>query len=316
MKLKEELPLISIVIPTHNRKEKLTRLINSILQSNYPQDKLELIVVDDASTDGTYEEIRAKFPVVKIIRNQKETLLAASRNIGIKNANGKYIFLIDDDNVIDKNCIKELVKTLVSDPRIGIVGPIMYYYEQPDVIWCAGIKRNMTTSFFSVIGKDMIDKGQFAGKLIESDDFPNAFMIKREVLEKVGLFDENAFPIHYDEADLGERVRRAGYKIVCNPKAKVWHDIPLLDKEKATQHYVSSSLRAYYTARNRIIFHKKYSKKLQFLIYIIVFNWIITLYYLQIIILNPLKTPRDRLKITKAYIRGIIDGIKFQEGSG
>jgi GT2 family glycosyltransferase len=312
MKPEEELPLVSIVIPTHNRKEKLTRLINSILQSNYPQDKLEIIVVDDASTDGTYEEVRAKFHgKVKIIRNERETLLAASRNIGIKNANGKYIFLIDDDNVIDKNCIKELVKTMIGDPRIGIVGPIMYYYEFPDVIWCAGIKRNMTTSLFTVIGKDMIDNGQFSGKLIESDDFPNAFMIKREVLEKVGLFDEKSFPIHYDEADLGMRVRRAGYRIVCNPKAKVWHDIPLLDKDKASQHYVSNSLRAYYTARNRIIFHKKYSKKLQLLIYITVFNWIIALYYLKIIIFDLSKTPRDRLEIAKAYIKGIVDGIKF-----
>jgi len=117
-------------------------------------------------------------------------------------------------------------------------------------------------------------------------------MIKREVLEKVGLFDEKSFPIHYEEADLGMRVRRAGYRIVCNPKAKVWHDIPLLDKDKASQHYVSNSLRAYCTARNRIVFHKKYSKKLRLLIYITVFNWIIAFYYLKIIILNPLRTPR------------------------
>jgi glycosyltransferase involved in cell wall biosynthesis len=66
----------------------LTRLINSILQSNYPQDKLEIIVVDDASTDGTYEEIRAKFHGVKIIRNEKEALPATSRNIGIKKLMG------------------------------------------------------------------------------------------------------------------------------------------------------------------------------------------------------------------------------------
>jgi len=85
MRPEEELPLVSIVIPTHNRKEKLTRPINSILQSNYPKDKLETIVVDDASTDGTYEEIRAKFHSgVKIIRNEREMLPAASRNIGIK----------------------------------------------------------------------------------------------------------------------------------------------------------------------------------------------------------------------------------------
>jgi len=312
MKYAEKIPLVSIVIPTYNRKEKLIRLINSILQSEYPQDKLEIIVVDDASTDGTYEEIKARFQGIKIIRNEEKLLTAGSRNVGIKNANGRYIFLIDDDNVVDENCITELVKVMIDNPQVGIVGPIMYYYKQPNRIWCAGIKKNMTTSLLTVIGKDTVDKGQFSDRLIESEDFPNAFMVKKEVLEKVGLFNEHSFPIQYEEADLGERVRRMGYKVVCNPKAKIWHDIPLLDKDKASLHYVSSSSRAYYVARNRIIFHKKYSKRLQFIIYITIFNWIVAFYYLKIILFNLSKMPKDRMKIAKAYIRGMIDGIKFK----
>ncbi|MBU5689296.1 MAG: glycosyltransferase family 2 protein, partial [Candidatus Aenigmarchaeota archaeon] len=122
-------PLVSVVIPTYNRKEMLIRLIKSIKKSTYKN--LEIIVVDDASTDGTYEEIKRKFPDVKIVRNEKNLLLAASRNIGIKNSKGKYIFLIDDDNVVDKNCIYELVKSMENDKNIGIVGPIMYYYSDP-----------------------------------------------------------------------------------------------------------------------------------------------------------------------------------------
>ena len=90
-------PLVSVVIPTHNRKEKLARLIKSILESDYPKDKLEIIVVDDASTDNTFEYIKKKYPQAKIIRNEEEKLLAESRNIGIKASKGKYIFLIDDD---------------------------------------------------------------------------------------------------------------------------------------------------------------------------------------------------------------------------
>ncbi|MCD6411316.1 MAG: glycosyltransferase family 2 protein, partial [Thermoplasmata archaeon] len=266
----ENKPLVSVVIPTYNRKDKLIRLIDSILKSNYPMEKLEIIVVDDASTDGTYEEVRKKFPKVKIIRNEKELFLAGSRNVGIRNAKGEFVFLIDDDNIIDKNCIPELIRTFKSNQKIGIVAPIMYYLKAPNRIWCSGIERSMTTSLTKIIGRDKIDNGQYRS-LIESKDFPNAFMVKREVVEEVGLFNEEIFSIHYDEADFGERVRGAGYKVVCNPKAKVWHDIPLSEEveDKSRLFHCHNELRAYYCGRNRIIFHRRYSKWWQFLIFIL-----------------------------------------------
>ncbi len=309
---KEDYPLVSVIIPTHNRKNKLIRLIDSILQSNYPKEKLEIIVVDDASTDGTYEEVRKKFPQIKVIRNEKELFLAGSRNIGIKNAVGEYIFLIDDDNVVDKNCIYELVMTLKSNNQIGIVAPLMYYLKQPNRVWCAGIRRNMVTSLTSKIYADVIDQGQFNG-LIESVDVLNAFMVKREVVEKVGIFNDRDFPIHYDEADYGERVRRAGYRIVFNPKAKVWHDVPLPEdiKDKARLFHCHNELRAYYCGRNRIIFHKKYSKWWQFLVFISIFNWLFTLYYLRVILLGSKKPFKERLKIAKTYLKGVVEGMKW-----
>jgi len=304
-------PLVSVVIPTHNRKESLIRLIESIFNGSYPNDRLEIIVVDDASTDGTYEEIKKRYPQIRIIRNQREMLISGSRNLGIKNARGDYVFLVDDDNVIDRKCILELVKTMEekSDPPIGVVAPIMYYYKQPNRVWCAGVKRSMITSLTTRIGQDEIDNGHFT-KIIESRDFPNAFMIRREIIEKVGLFDENAFPIHYDEADFMERVRQSRYRVVCNPKAKVWHDIPLPEdvKDKARSLHVHSEMRAFYAGRNRIIFHKRYSKWWQFLIFILIFNWLIALYYLRIILLGSRKPLKDRLKIAKAYLKGVIKG--------
>jgi len=89
----KDYPLVSIVIPTHDRKEKLIRLINSILESDYPKDKLEIIIVDDASTDGTYEEITKIFPQVKVVRNGRKRLVAASRNIGFQKSKGEFVFL-------------------------------------------------------------------------------------------------------------------------------------------------------------------------------------------------------------------------------
>jgi len=305
-------PFVSIVIPTHDRKGKLIRLINSILKSNYPKNKMEIIVVDDASTDGTCEEVKGKFSQVKIIQNEKRLFLAGSRNVGINNARGDYIFLIDDDNIIAPNTITKLIKVIINDtkPLIGVVAPIIYYLKQPTRVWCAGIERDMITSLTKHVGRDKTDNGQFK-KLIESEDFPNSFLVKKEAIKAVGLFDEKTFPIHYDEADFGERIRRAGYKIVCNPNAKVWHDIPLPEEveDKARLFHCHNEFRAYYCGRNRIIFHKKYSKWWQFLIFILIFQWLFTLYYLSVI-LNS-KTPfRKKISLSKAYLQGVLEGLR------
>jgi GT2 family glycosyltransferase len=309
-------PLVSIVIPTYNRKEKLIRLIESVLSSNYPKDKLEIIVVDDASTDGTYEEVKRNFPEVRIIHNEKELLLACSRNAGIRSCRGDYIFLIDDDNVVDKNCILELVEAMEnsSNSPLGIVAPFMYYYKHPNRIWCAGVKMNMITSITSFPNRDKIDKGEFSSLVESPAGAPNAFMIKREVVEKAGLFDDKLFPIHYDEADFGERIKKAGYKIVFNPKAKVWHDTPLPEESKEKVRYfgVHNELRAYYVGRNRILFCKKYSRWWQFLIFVSIFNWLITLYYTKIILLYSKEPLKRRLKIVKSYLKGVLDGIKLR----
>jgi len=309
--IKLNAPIVSIIIVTHNRNEKLIRLIESILTSNFPMEKIEIIVVDDASNDGTYDIIKTKYPYIKIIRTSKEVLPSAARNIGISYSKGKYIFIIDDDNVLSNDTIAILVDTLEKNPTIGIVAPIMYYYQSPNRVWCAGVRRNMVTSITKFVGNGMIDNGQFK-ELIESPDFPNAFMVRRAVIEKVGLFDYKLFPIYYEEGDFGERVRRAGYKVVCNPKAKDWHDIPLPEheKDKLTLYHLDTPIRVYYYARNRIIFHAKYSKKWEFLIFLCIFNWIIMSYYMAIILMS--KRPwNKRLNLLRSYLRGVYDGLRY-----
>ncbi|RLE89226.1 MAG: glycosyltransferase family 2 protein [Thermoprotei archaeon] len=300
-------PLVSIVIPTHDRKEKLERLIRSILESNYPKDRLGIIVVDDASTDGTYECINRLFPQVKVICNEEEKLVAESRNIGIRASKGKYIFIIDDDNVVDKNTIKELVEFMEKHPEVGVVGPIMYFLRDPKRIWCAGVKRNYWTTITKFIGFNTVDDGSLK-EPYESEDLPNAFMVRREVFEKVGLFNSRLFPIHYEEADFCQRVRKAGYKVMVVPTAKVWHDTPLPESRETT--YLSSLVRIYYTSRNRVIFHKLYSKNtIQKIISVVFAISIIILYYVPRAIL--LKSNNKWMVLT-ALLKGLIDGIKFR----
>jgi len=83
-----EIPIVNIIIPTFNRKEKLDRLINSILKSSYPVNKLDIIVVDDASTDGTYEYIKNKYSTIKLIKNKKELLISGAGTGGCQKQKG------------------------------------------------------------------------------------------------------------------------------------------------------------------------------------------------------------------------------------
>jgi GT2 family glycosyltransferase len=310
---------ISIVIPTYNRKEKLLRLIRSLLESTYPVEQSDIIVVNDRSSDGTADAVRRSFPDVNLINNEEEGFISRSRNIGIKASSGKYVLLIDDDNVVDRNLVKELVTTFVNDHTgsIGIVAPIMCYLDKPDLIWCAGVHRDMTTSLTKFVGRGEIDEGQYLG-LLDSEDFPNAFMISREVIEKVGMFDEKLFPIHYEEADLGERARRAGFRVVCNPSAKTWHDIALPSKtdDRTRIYHLQNDMRAYYSGRNRVLFFKKYASSFRFLLFVSIFNWILTAYYLNIMFTAKNKDWKTRVQLSRSYVKGIFDGLRMGKTGG
>ncbi len=307
-------PLVSIVIPTHNRKEKAIRLLNSIQKSKYPKDKLEVIVVDDASTDGTSEEIKRAFPLISRVRNDKEQLLARSRNIGILNCSGDLIFFIDDDNLVAENTVSELVNAMHRVTALGVAGPMMYYFGAPSRVWCGRVKRNYVTSRTSFPERDLQHVN--IDRITESDEFPNAFMTRKKVLEKVGLFDEVNFPIHNDEGDFCNRVRRAGFKIGLVPTARVWHDTPLPAKKlSGTRHFhVHTAKRAFYAARNRVLFHRKYSQPSEFMSFLAVFMPLISAMYLNVILSDSSLAFRRRMNIARGYMQGIIAGLKYQAG--
>ena len=304
-----EMPIVNIIIPTYNRKDKLERLIDSILQSCYPADKLDIIVVDDASTDGTYEYIKNKYSKIKLIKNEKELLISGSRNRGVSEAKGDLIFFIDDDNIINEYCIKKLVEVIINDEKAGMVGPVMYFAKDPAITWWAGTRRNMMTSRTYFIGRDIPIPEE---EKWETKDFPNAWMVKRSIIEKYNIkFDETKFPFHYEESDFAYRIGQLGYKFYVVKKAAIYHDIPLPDDIKNLDElfHIHTKIRAYYTARNRIIFHKKYSNFWQFLSFIVFWNWLITAYYLKIIFFQSNKSLDEKIINSRSYLNGILNGI-------
>jgi len=287
-------PLVSIVIPTHNRKEKLVRLIRCILESTYPKDKLEIVIIDDASQNGTYNEVSRKFPTVKVIRNSKRHFLSGSRNIGLANSKGKYIFFIDDDNLIEKTTIMNLVKFMEKNDHISIAVPLTFCYSIPNQIW----NNYISDPILPLPLRRKINRPPKTP--VEIERFDNAFLVRRSVFESCGSFDERGFPIHLSEAEFFYRVKKQGYTVVLVPSGIVWHDAPIyvdrvrqMDKE-----------RAFYLLRNRIILARKRSLTFFFLFLTTLLPFL-CLYHIYI----SIKVRSCGYLI--AVFSGLLDGIKI-----
>ncbi len=299
-------PLVSVVIPTHNRKIAVTRCVESILRSNHP--RVEVIVVDDASTDGTLDNLTTLFPNILLVRFEQERMVSASRNAGLKRARGQLVFFVDDDNVVDPNTIAELVKGITANPTAGIAGPIMYYLREPGNVWCSGVNRSLLTS----ITKFSTEKPNGSEDCYPTDDVPNAFMIRRRVFDEVGNFDQIEFAQHLAEGDFAVRAARKGFKAIMVPKAAIWHDVPTRKwpYRGARSLHMSSSRRAYEVARNRIWFMRKYAGPWRFVLFTLGFLPPIALSHIVIILAdNDLGDRRGNC--AESYARGLIDGFSM-----
>lgn len=292
-------PLVSIVISTKNRKEDAIRCLKSLRNLEYPE--YEVIVNDNASTDGTAAEIEQKFPEVVLVKGDQDLGPAGGRNVGIKHANGDFIFFLDCDNVVDKDVLTELIDVISKDETIGIVGPKMYHYGHPKRIWSDGGEINLITSRTTFIG-NKVDGGRF-DEIREVGHFPNAFLVRRHVIDKVGFFDENYFFL-LEESDFCHRAKRAGFKILFVPSAKVWHgSASLKDISILKRLGINTEQRAYFTARNRLLFMRKNANFIGYLIFIIIFFPLFSFYFIAILSLHK------RKDLIVSYLKGAYDGL-------
>ncbi|MDP2208982.1 MAG: glycosyltransferase family 2 protein, partial [Bacteroidota bacterium] len=155
-------PLVYIIVLTWNGKKDTLECLSSLKGIVYPN--YRVLVVDNASVDGTAEQVRTQFPDVELIVNKDNLRFAGGNNVGIEYALSKYadyILLLNNDTTVDKTFIDELVSTAESDTQIGMVGPKMYYYSNPNRIWYAGGKIEWWKGWISHIGVREIDNEQY-----------------------------------------------------------------------------------------------------------------------------------------------------------
>jgi GT2 family glycosyltransferase len=245
--------VVSVVLNS-NRRDDTCECLASLRANRYPDHRI--VVLDNASTDGSVEVIRARFPGTEIIRLEENRGYAGNNNVGIRAAlasGAEWVFVLNEDVVLAPDCLAELMVVAASDPRIGILGPMVYHHDEPEVIQSAG-GRLGPYWISSHFGQDQPDRGQFGGPHPVEWISGCAILVRRAVVEQVGMFDERFF-IYWEETDWCVRVGRAGWRIVHVPAARIWH-------KGVQRDYRPRPSVTYYSTRNRLLMLSKHSAPL------------------------------------------------------
>jgi GT2 family glycosyltransferase len=218
-------PLVYIIVLTWNGKADTLECLQSLQKLSYPNYKI--IVVDNASIDGTAEEVLQLYPTVALIRNSSNLRFAGGNNVGIKAAlknQADYILLLNNDTTVAENFLSHLIEAAGSDEQVGMAGPKIYYHSDPKRIWYAGGKIDWWSGSISHSGVRETDNGQFEKNKTTDYVTGCAMLVKKNVIEKIGILDESYF-IYGEDADWSLRAVRAGFELLFVPKAVIWHKV-------------------------------------------------------------------------------------------
>lgn len=227
MRLAEEpRPRVSIILLNLNGYQDTRDCLESLQQVAYPN--FDVIVVDNGSSDDSSARLQKEFPSIKLLGSKENLGFTGGNNLGIEHvlANGAaYVLLLNNDTVVDERFLDELVRVGETSPRIGILGPKIFYASEPQRIWYAGGRVKYGRGSCDHVGKDQLDS-DVSFSSTETTDFITgcAMMIKSEVFRNIGLLDSKLF-IYWEDNDFCMRARHAGYSCVFVPTARVWHKI-------------------------------------------------------------------------------------------
>ena len=261
--LPKELPLVSIVTLTWNQTKITCEFLESTRQLKYRN--YEILVCDMGSeTDPTDYINSQNYPNTRVLRSEKNLGFTGGNNWGIRQAKGEYIFIVNNDTEVTPDLLDVLIEPFYKDRAIGVTCPKIRFFHHPDVIQYAGFNPiNVYTGRTTSVGNKEVDRGQYDNSGYTSGAHGCAMMVKREVIEKVGMFPEKFF-IYYEEWDWSSRIIKAGYKIYYQAKGLIFH------KESITMGK-QSAIKVYYHTRNRILYMRRNTNMIQFLAFMTFF---------------------------------------------
>jgi GT2 family glycosyltransferase len=237
-------PKVSIIILNWDGLNDTVECLESLRKIDYPN--CEIIVVDNASVDGSPERIQSLFPDVTMVKNTTNLGFAGGNNIGMKLAleNGaKYVWLLNNDTVVEPDTLSKLVAAAESRPEVGLLSPVIYSYGAPDKIQYCGSYFDWDNYAVKSLS-DLSKVNLFNNR--DSCLWGTALLIKREVIENVGYLNERYFA-YWEDFEYSLRALRAGYLNRVDLSAKIFHKLRSFDKEESKKF---SPYYFYYKTRN------------------------------------------------------------------
>lgn len=241
---------VSIITVNFNQPAVTEALLASIFSTITLPD-IEIIVVDNGSNRDPIPGWRVKYPNVLFIRSDSNLGFAGGNNLGIIQAKGDYLFLVNNDTEFTQGLTEALAETLDKNENIGIVSPKIRYFDEPNMLQYMGYTpMNYFTARNTCIGQFEIDKGQYDGLTGETGYAHGAaMMVRKQCIEKAGLMAEQFF-LYYEELDWCDHIKKAGYRIWLVTDALIYHKESISVGKK-------SALKEYFMNRNRILFIRR-----------------------------------------------------------
>ena len=257
-------PKVFITILVYNNYKDTKECLQSLANITYRN--YQVILVDNGSTDGSVRKLQQEYPALNYIFNKNNLGFAGGVNEGIQYSMGikaDYILLLNNDVIVDKEFLNPLVATAEKNSCIGIVGSKIYYYGNPKTLNFAGGKINLWKGLAPHIGSGELDTGQYENPTEEDFQDGCSILIKKDVINKIGLFDKTFF-LYSEEVDFCCRAKKAGFKIIYVPQSKVWHKISVTAGGR------ESLISIYHGTKSRLIFMRKNSQ---------IYHWFVFLPY-------------------------------------
>lgn len=260
---KENSPLVSIITLNWNTADVTCQFLEStrkLVYRNY-----EILVCDMNSNVDPTQQINAQnFPNTTVLRSDRNLGFSGGNNWGMRQAKGDFIFIVNNDTEVTPDLLDVLLEPFKTDSTIGVVCPKIRFFSHPNVIQYAGFKpMNTFTGRTSAIGSGEEDQGQHDKGMYTAGAHGCAMMVKKEVIEKTGMFPENFF-LYYEEWDWSYRIINAGFNIYYQPKGLIYH------KESMTVGK-QNPMKVFYLTRNRVLFMRRNARFFQRFIFLCFF---------------------------------------------
>ena len=222
-------PLVAIVILNWNNASDTLACLESVFRMDYPQ--FHVLVVDNHSTDDSVARIRERFPVIDLLVTGENLGYAGGNNAGIERAltsDAAYVCVLNNDTVVEPAFLSVLVGAMERDRRIGLAGPLMYYFEPPALIFSAGCAIDWRGGIVHHQGMGLTLSDEAAVPYRHSDAVDAiagcGFLVSREAIGDVGLLDASYF-LNFEDIDWCVRMTNSGYRVAYVPEAVLYHKV-------------------------------------------------------------------------------------------